>query len=61
MMTYEQMLIETISLRDKRIMELEKALDTLLLATEGVYSNSKELGDAETEARKVLKEKGKCS
>ena len=26
MMTYEQMLIETISLRDKRIIELEKRL-----------------------------------
>jgi hypothetical protein len=41
-----------------RIAELEKALKNLLAATDGVYSNSCDLAQAEGAAQEALKEQG---
>jgi hypothetical protein len=41
---------------NQRIAELEKALKNLLAATDGVYSNSPDLAQAEGAAQEALKE-----
>ena len=53
--TLDNSISQASDLRD-RIAELEKALRNLLSATDDVYSNSSDLGQAERAAREALKD-----